>query len=76
MERVFDGNIGKLNISAAEMFVDNKSRRRSGHMSHAMVEYAPGRLIAFNSNCSAIRHGGHMPYGWVEYRISKDNGKT
>lgn len=76
MERVFDGNIGKLNISAAEIFVDNKSRRRSGHMSHAMVEYAPGRLIAFNSNCSAVRLDGHSAFGWIEYRYSDDGGKS
>ena len=57
-------------------YVDNKARNRSGHMTHAMCEFKPGCFIDFNSNCSAIRHGGHMPYGWVEYRISRDNGKT
>ena len=48
-------------------YVDNKARNRSGHMTHAMCEFKPGCFIDFNSNCSAIRHGGHMPYGWVEY---------
>ena len=57
-------------------YVDNKARNRSGHMTHAMCEFKPGCFIDFNSNCSAIRHGGHMPYGWVEYKISRDNGKT
>lgn len=41
-------------------------------MSHAMAEFAQGRFIDFNSNCSAVRLGGHFPYGWVEYRISED----
>ena len=58
------------------VYVDNKARKRSGHMTHAMCEFKPGCFIDFNSNCSAVRHCGHMPYGWVEYRISRDNGKT
>ena len=58
------------------VYVDNEKRGRSGHMSHAMAQFAPGCFIDFNSNCSANRHGGHFPYGWVEYRISRDCGKT
>ena len=58
------------------LYVDNEARKRSGHMSHAMAEFAPNCFIDFNSNCSALRHSGHMPYGWVEYRISRDGGKT
>lgn len=58
------------------LYVDNEKRKRSGHMTHAMVEFAPNAFIDFNSNCSAERWDGHMPYGWVEYRISKDSGNT
>ena len=58
-------------LEAPEIYVDNEKRRRSGHMSHAMAEFKKGSFIDFNSNCSAIRYGGHFPYGWVEYRISK-----
>jgi len=58
------------------VYVDNESRARSGHMSHAMAEFKKGAFIDFNSNCSAKRYGGHFPYGWVEYRISEDAGKT
>ena len=58
------------------LYVDNEARGRSGHMTHAMAEFAPGKFIDFNSNCSAVRLGGHYPYGWVEYRISEDAGKT
>ena len=63
-------------IDDAEIYVDNKSRNRSGHMSHAMAEFAPGKIIDFNSNCSALRTCGHQPYGWIEYRISEDCGKS
>lgn len=56
--------------------VDNEARGRSGHMTHALAEFGQGEVIAFNSNCSAKRHSGHFPYGWVEYRISKDSAKT
>ena len=45
-------------------------------MTHAMAEFAPGKIIDFNSNCSAKLHGGHSTFGWVEYRISEDAGET
>lgn len=65
-----------VEIEEPELYVDNKTRGRSGHMTHAMTEFAPGCFIDFNSNCSPVRWSGHSPYGWVEYRISKDAGKT
>ena len=76
MDKVFDGIAGRLHISDPEMYVNNEARSRSGHMSHAMVEYAPGKIIAFNSNCSAVRYEGHSAFGWIEYRYSEDGGKT
>lgn len=76
MEQIFDGIAGKLHISEPELYVDNQSRNRSGHMSHAMVEFAPGKILDFNSNCSKYRCGGHSGFGWIEYRVSEDNGKT
>lgn len=76
MEHVYFGAIGNLNISEAGLYIDNQARGRSGHMTHAMAELAPGRIIAFNSNCSAIRGKGHSAYGWVEYRYSEDGGKN
>ena len=57
-------------------YVDNEARKRSGHMTHAMCEFAPGKYINFNSNCSAYRANGHSAYGWIEYRTSEDAGKT
>lgn len=65
-----------IELDHPELFVDNQSRNRSGHMTHGMAEFAPGCVIDFNSNCSAILHDGHFPHGWVEYRISRDAGKT
>ncbi len=76
MERIFDGIAGKLHFSEPELYVNNESRRRSGHMSHAMIEYEPGRIIAFNSNCSAERCFGHSAFGWIEYRYSDDYGRS
>ena len=63
-----------LKLSEPTVYVDNESRGRSGHMTHAMAQFEKDSFIDFNSNCSAIRYGGHFPYGWVEYRISKDSG--
>jgi len=65
-----------VNVSEPILYVDNESRGRSGHMSHAMAEFAPGKLIDFNSNCTAKKYDGHSTYGWIEYRISEDGGET
>ena len=65
-----------VTLSDPILYVDNKSRNRSGHMSHAMAEWAPGKLIDFNSNCSAVKHRGHSTFGWIEYRLSNDGGET
>lgn len=65
-----------VEIEQPQVYADNEKRGRSGHMTHALAEFAPGCFIDFNSNCSANRWGGHFPYGWVEYRISRDAGKT
>ncbi|MBE6689380.1 MAG: exo-alpha-sialidase [Ruminococcaceae bacterium] len=66
----------KVKLEAPEIYVNNEVRGRSGHMSHAMAEFAPGCFIEFNSNCSAVRLNGHSAFGFVEYRISEDAGKT
>ena len=66
----------KVVFEEPTVYVDNEKRKRSGHMTHAMTEFAPGKLIDFNSNCSLNRFKGHSAFGWVEYRISDDAGKT
>jgi len=65
-----------VEFETPELYVDNQARKRSGHMSHALAEFAPGCIINFNANSSAVRADGHAAYGWVEYRISRDAGKT
>ncbi len=65
-----------IRLSDPEVYVDNFARRRSGHMTHAMTEFSKGKIIDFNSSCSAVRAAGHSAYGFVEYRISEDCGKT
>lgn len=72
--RIWYRNGFRLEFSEPEIYVNNQARGRSGHMSHAMAEFAPDTLIDFNSNCSAKIMDGHMPYGWIEYRISRDAG--
>lgn len=61
------------------MFVDNEKKHRSGHLSHALVEYKKGCVMAFWSNCSPTRNKwapGHNGFGWLEYRRSQDGGRT
>ncbi len=58
------------------MFVDHQSKHRSGHMSHALVEYDRGCILAFYSNSSAAIEHGHTGYGWIEYKRTTDAGKT
>lgn len=65
-----------IELSEPTLYVDNQSRGRSGHMTHAIVEYAPNKLMDFNSNCSAVIYNGHSTYGFIEYKLSNDGGKT
>ncbi|MGM9682371.1 MAG: sialidase family protein [Eubacteriales bacterium] len=65
-----------VSLRSPVVYTDNQARGRSGHMSHAMAEFSPGCIIDFNSNCSAKRLKGHAAYGWIEYRISEDYGKS
>ena len=57
------------------LFVDHSAKRRSGHLGHALVQYEPGKLLAFYPNCSGD-NGGHSGVGWMEYKRSVDGGKT
>lgn len=60
------------------LFADLQKSDRSGHMGHALVEYAPGEILAFYPNCSSedTRWNGHSGYGWMEYKRSIDGGET
>ncbi len=57
------------------LFVDHSKAGRSGHLGHALVEYAPGKILAFYPNCSDLNKG-HSGDGWMEYKRSEDKGKT
>ena len=57
------------------MFVNHARTGRSGHLGHALVEYLPGKILAFYANCSDF-HGGHNGDGWMDYRRSEDGGRT
>lgn len=65
-----------VEFDTPQIYVNNQARKRSGHMTHALAEFAPGCIINFNANSSPVRADGHAAYGWVEYRISRDAGKT
>ena len=75
-EQIIQGVVHDIHVSEPVVYVDNQARNRSGHMSHAMVELSDGRIIDFNSNCSAERYFGHTPFGWIEYRYSDDGGAS
>ena len=75
-EQTVKGTLFDLHLSAPQVYADNEARDRSGHMSHAMVLTKTGKLLDFNSNCSAYRANGHAAFGWVEYRVSGDKGVT
>ena len=65
--------------SQGQMFVNHQKNHRSGHLSHALVEYKKGHIIAFYSNCSGMRNRwspGHNGFGWLEYKTSADGGET
>ncbi len=58
---------------------DFSSVKRSGHLSHALAEFAPGCVISFWSNCSGWRNkygNGHNGYGWLEYAVSRNWGDS
>ena len=57
------------------LFIDHSRAGRSGHLGHALVEYAPGKILAFYPNCSDDNKG-HSAVGWTEYKRSEDGGKT
>ena len=75
-EQYIDGVCRKIKLSQPEIFIDHEKNGRSGHCGHALAEFEQGKIIAFYSNTSAKRFSGHSAYGWVEYRISEDYGKT
>jgi hypothetical protein len=75
-EQIIKGALNDIHISEPEIYVDNEARGRSGHMSHALAEFAKGKIIDFNSNCAYGRAAGHSAFGWIEYRISEDYGQT
>ena len=70
------GAVRPIRISEPEIYADHEKAGRSGHLGHGLAEFAPGKIIDFNPNTSAKRLSGHAAFGWVEYRISEDYGKT
>jgi predicted neuraminidase len=73
----FDFEIEPPNLpNDGVLFVDNAKEDRSGHLGHALVEYAPGKILAFYANCDGEANEGHNGIGWMEYKRSEDGGRT
>ncbi len=70
------GKVRPIRLSEPEIFCDREREGRSGHVGHGLCETAPGRILDFSPNTSDKRGGGHAMYGWMEYRISTDWGRT
>ena len=70
------GAVRDIQISEPIIFADNEPEHRSGHLGHALTEFAPGKVMAFSANTSGYRHDGHAHFGWMEYSISEDYGET
>ena len=70
------GKLHTVQLSEPIIFADNEKNGRSGHLGHAMTEFAPGKIMAFSANTSAIRSCGHSAFGWMDYSISEDYGQT
>lgn len=65
--------------STGILYVDHEKNFRSGHLSHALVEFRKNCILSFYSNCSGTRNPnspGHNGFGWLEYRRSYDGGLT
>lgn len=58
------------------LFVNHEENFRSGHLSHAMVEYEKDKILCFYANCSGELIEGHNGVGWLCYKRSLDGGKT
>ena len=70
------GVVHDIQLSEPVIFADNEKEHRSGHLGHALTEFAPGKVMAFSSNTSGYRYDGHAHFGWMEYSISEDYGET
>ena len=74
-EQVVNGKKHKIHLTKPIIFWDNEKNGRSGHIGHAMTEFAPGKIMAFAANTSKMRFSGHSAFGWMEYKISEDHGE-
>ena len=64
MDTVFHGRAGELRIGEPALYVDNRSRRRSGHMSHAMAASAePTAHCLLNRIIIHLRQTHNIPRG-------------
>lgn len=70
------GVVREISLSEPKIFRNNEKLCRSGHVGHGLAEFEDGKIIDFYANNSPLRFDGHSGYGWWEYKISEDHGKT
>ena len=70
------GTVRDLKLYRPSIFVNHEKKRRSGHVGHGLAAFGKGKIIDFYANYAYERCGGHSAFGWMEYRISLDGGKT
>ena len=63
-------------VGEESLFIDHSKNNRSGHLGHGLVEYAPGKIIAFFPDNVGDRWSGHSAKGYAKYRISENRGKN
>ena len=74
--QTIQGKVRPIRLSEPEIFCDREKEGRSGHVGHGLCEFSPGKIIDFSPNTSDKKGVGHAMFGWMEYRISTDYGKT
>ena len=74
--QTISGTVRDLRLFHPSIFVDNEKKRRSGHVGHGLAAFGPGKIIDFYPNYAYDRCEGHSAFGWMEYRISTNGGKS
>lgn len=74
--QILHGTVRDLRLSEPEIYADQEALGRSGHVGHAMTEFAPGKILDFSPNTSGKRLCGHAAFGWMDVRVSEDWGRT
>ena len=70
------GVVGGDHRAGGRRRVEDNVAGSVGHVGHGLATFGKGKIIDFYANYAFERCGGHSAFGWMEYRISTDAGKT